>query len=145
MSRSCSGRREAADEGGAVTTFVVLMVVPMVLMAALAFDGGVLLTGRREAFDVAQNAAIAGAQAINASAVRQGEVSIGNGDVQAAAIQYLVEVGHTGTVLVSPTEVTVTVTQEVDLQLLSILGISTRTVSGTATSRIVRGVDGPDS
>lgn len=135
----------AGDERGGITTFVVLLVVPMVLMAALAFDGGVLLAERRGAVDAAQNAAIAGTQAVDASAVRQGEVVVRNGAVQAAAVSYLAEVGDTGTVLVSATEVTVTVTREVELQLLSILGLGSRSVSGTATSRLVRGVDGPDS
>ncbi|MCP3992426.1 MAG: hypothetical protein GY724_25365 [Actinomycetia bacterium] len=134
-----------ADERGGVSIFVVLLVVPMVMMAGLAFDGGHILSTRREVADTAQQAALAGAQAIDGPAVRQGEIRVNAGLVHAAASGYLADAGHTGTVQVSVSEVTVTVTQVVDMQLLSAIGIGPKTVSGTATSRLVRGVDGPEN
>ncbi len=134
-----------SDERGGVSTFVVLLVVPMVMMAGLAFDGGQILSARREAVDTAQQAALAGAQAIDGAAVRQGEIEVSPALVHAAASDYLADVGHTGTVTVTATEVTVSVSQVVDMQLLSAIGIGSKTVTGTATSHLVRGVDGPES
>ena len=134
-----------ADERGGASTFVVLLVVPMVMMAGLAFDGGQILSARREAADTAQQASLAGAQAINGPTVRQGQIDVSPALVHAAASQYLADAGHTGTVQVTPTEITVTVTQTVDMQLLSVVGVGTKTVTGTATSRLVRGVDGPEN
>ena len=134
-----------SGEQGSITTFVVLLVVPMMMMAGLAFDGGRILTGRREAFDIAQNAALAGAQAIDGAAVRQGEVSVNATLVHATAAQYLSDTGHTGTVSVTATEVSVQVTQQVDMWLLSVIGVGPKTVVGVATSRLVRGVEGPDT
>jgi Flp pilus assembly protein TadG len=155
MMRSCScalrtflARLRAgplADERGGTTTFVLLLVVPMVMMAGLAFDGGQILSARREAADTAQQAALAGAQAIDGPTVRQGQIEVSPGLVQAAATQYLAEAGHTGTVQVTATEITVTVTQTVDMQLLSVIGVGSKTVTGVATSRLIRGVDSPEN
>jgi uncharacterized membrane protein len=123
----------------------VLLVVPMVMMAGLAFDGGQLLAARRQAYDVAQNAALAGAQAIDGPEVRQGNVVADPEGVHVAATRYLDSTGHVGTVTVSGETVTVSVTTTVELQLLSVIGISEKTVTGTARTRLVRGVDGPET
>jgi len=135
---------ERARERGSVTTFVVLMVVPSLLMAGLAFDGGQILTARRHAIDTAQNAALAGAQAVAGPVVRQGGVGVAPGRVDAAAQQYLAATGAEGTVQVGPNEVTVTVTQTVELALLPLVGISSRTVTGVGRAQLVRGVTGEE-
>ena len=145
MGRSGSriGRRWR-DERGSVTPFVVVMVVPMVMMAGLAYDGGRILAGRREAFDVAQNAALAGAQEIDGTAVRLGDTSLDPGAAEAAAEAYLAANGHTGWADATAEEVTVTVTVQVDMQLLSAIGVGSKTVTGVGRSRLVRGVDVAD-
>ncbi len=127
-------------ERGSVTTFVVLMVVPTLLMAGLAFDGGQILTARRHAIDTAQNAALAGAQAVAGPVVRQGGVGVAPGQVDAAAQRYLATNDAEGTVQVGPNEVTVTVTETVELALLPLVGISSRTVTGVGRAQLVRGV-----
>jgi len=133
------------NERGAVSTFVVLMVVPMMMMAGLAFDGGRILSAQREALNAAQNAALAGSQAINESTVRQGQVQVNPGLVQAASLNYLATAGYVGSTTVTDTTVTVTVTQQVDMQLLSVIGVGSKTVTATGTSRLVRGVDAADT
>jgi hypothetical protein len=65
--------------------------------------------------------------------------------VHAAASRYLETSGHDGTVSVSGGIVTVTVAQVVELQLLSAIGVADQTVHGTARTRLVRGVEGPDT
>lgn len=132
--------RPRAGERGSVTTFIVLMVVPALLMAGLAFDGGQILTARRHAIDTAQNAALAGAQAVAGPVVRQGGVDVAPGRVDAAAQQYLATNGAAGTVQVGPNEVTVTVTETVELALLPLVGISSRTVTGVGRAQLIRGV-----
>lgn len=139
----------ARSERGSITTFVVLMVVPVLMMAALAFDGGVILAERRAALDAAQNAALAGSQAIATNSVRQGEVALDPGAAAVAAGDHLAAIGRTGTIEVgppgAPTVVTVTVRQQVELRLLSVIGIEAKTVSATASSRITRGVEAADT
>ncbi len=131
---------ERARERGSVTTFIVLMVVPALLMAGLAFDGGQILTARRHAIDTAQNAALAGAQAVAGPVVRQGGVDVAPERVDAVAQQYLATNGATGTVQVGPNQVTVTVTETVELALLPLVGISSRTVTGVGRAQLIRGV-----
>ena len=132
-------------ERGAFTPWFLVMVVPMMMMAGLVFDGGQVLAGRREALDVAQNAARAGAQAIDGGQIRQGNIAIDPALVNAAAQDYLAATGSTGIVTVTGTEVTVVVTQVVDMHLLGAIGVDAKTVTGTATARIVRGVEGADT
>jgi Flp pilus assembly protein TadG len=137
--------RRCRGERGAFTTWFLVMVVPMMLMAGLVFDGGQVLSARREALDVAQNAARAGAQAIDGGQIRQGNIAVDPALVHTVAQDYLTATGFTGTVTVSGTEVTVLVTQDVDMALLGAIGVQAKTVTGTATARIVRGVEGADT
>lgn len=60
------------DDRGQVTAFVVVFAVALVFMVGLVVDGGRLLSAHREARDVADSAARAGAQAISDDAVRAG-------------------------------------------------------------------------
>ncbi len=140
-------RRRCRGEDGVFTPWFVVLVVPMMMMAGLVFDGGHVLAERREALDLAQNAALAGSQAIDATAVRQGNPAISPEHARTAATAYLAAAGFTGTieVTVTATEVTVVVTQDVEMQLLNAIGVGDKTVTGTATARIVRGVEGADT
>ncbi|MFV1989930.1 MAG: TadE/TadG family type IV pilus assembly protein [Acidimicrobiales bacterium] len=133
------------DDRGAVTTWFVVMTIPMLLMAGLVFDGGRVLSERRESLDVAQNAARAGAQAVDLTVVRSGGLVVSASDAETAASNYLSANGFTGIVSVAGDTVTVTVTQEVEMKMLTSIGIRSRTVSGTASAHIVQGIEGPDS
>ena len=133
------GDHERSEAGG-ISTFVVLLVVPLAMMAGLAFDGGRLLTARRDALDTAQQAALAGAQAVDGASVRQGMVAVDPARVRQAAAAHLAAAGHDGTVAVTATEVTVTVSIEVEMELLAVIGVGPRTTTGTATSRLLRGI-----
>ena len=137
--------RRCRGERGAFTTWFLVMVVPMMLMAGLVFDGGQVLSARREALDVAQNAARAGVQSIDGGQVRQGNIALDPALVNIAAQDYLNATGFAGTVTVTGTEVTVIVTEQVDMALLGAIGVQAKTVTGTATARIVRGVEGADT
>lgn len=138
--------RRCRGEDGAFTTWFVVLVVPMMMMAGLVFDGGHVLAGRREALDVAHNAALAGVQAVDETQARTtGVVSFDPAAAQAAANNYLAINGFTGSVAVDGTSVTVTVTNQIEMQLLSVVGVGDKTVTGTATARIVRGVEGADT
>ncbi len=138
-------RHRLVGERGAVTPFVVAFVVPIAMMAGLAFDGGRVLTERRAVLDVAQNAAFAGAQGADGAGIRRGEASVSPSQVRAAVDAYLDSQGYTGTVEVSGTTVSVTVTSTVDMQVLSAVGVGAKTVTGQASARLVRGVEGADT
>lgn len=133
------------DERGSITTFWLVLIPGLVAAIGLTFDGGQILAARREALDQAQNAAVAGTQGLDETATRQGNTQLDPALVSVEVNSYLALVGATGTHSSTPETVTVTVTRTVDMNMLSIIGINERTVSGTATARVVRGVEGPDT
>ena len=117
----------------------------MAMMAGLAYDGGRILSARRDAFDIAQNAAIAGTQAVDISGVHAGDVRLDPSVVAGEVNGYLADVGATGIHTMTDQTVTVVVTETVSMELLGAIGVGPKTVTGTATARIVRGVEGPDT
>ncbi len=142
LQRSHGGLR---DERGSVMTFWLILLPILVATIGLTFDGAQILGARREALDNAQNAAVAGTQGLDETATRQGNTSLDPSLVAVEVNAYLSLVGATGSHTSTAQTVTVTVTDRVDMEMLSILGINQKTVSGTATARVVRGVEGPDT
>lgn len=132
-------------ERGSVQVFWLILVPAAVMMIGLSFDGGQILAARRQAADHAQQAAVAGTQGLDETSTRQGLTQLDAGLVAVEVNGYLTLVGATGTHTSTATTVTVTVTEAVDMQILTMIGISSKTVTGTATARVVRGVEGPDT
>lgn len=129
------------NEGGQVTAFVVVFTTALLLVAGLVIDGGAILTTKRQATDIAAQAARAGAQALSVDVLRgTGGQQLDPEQATAAAHAFLDRAGHPGTVTVTGDSVTVTVAID---QALAILGLGRDgqvTVSGQATARNVRGV-----
>lgn len=132
-------------ERGSLTVFFVLLVGTLVVAAGLVFDGGRLLAARRDVADAAQDAARAGAQRIDPAAARTGTTTLDPDTARAAAHAWLTGHGHTGAVTVTADTVTVTVSRDVPLALLGMVGVASRTVTATETARIVEGVTEADT
>lgn len=133
-------RRSPHRETGTVTAFVTIVTIAMLMAAGLVFDGGVLLAARRQAIDQAGAAARAGAQAVDADALRHRERRLDPGAASAAATAHLRRTGLTGSVVVDGDRVRVTVITTRSLTLLRLVGLHDATVTGTGEARIVRGV-----
>jgi hypothetical protein len=133
-------RRGRGDSGLANALIIIAMSSVMVLAAGLAFDGSRVLAARREAIDVANQAARAGAQAVSIAAVRAGAVAVEPSAAVAAADSFLATTGHEGDAAVVGDDVVVTVSIRVTLPLLSTAGVSTTTVTGRGAASIVRGI-----
>ena len=58
-------------EAGSVTVFVTIMTAALVIVAGLVVDGAQILNARREATNIAESAARAGAQQLNEAAARR--------------------------------------------------------------------------
>lgn len=133
----------ARDERGQVTAMVAVLAVALLALGALVFDGGQILTARREANNLARQAARAGAQQLDVAQARTGTFTLDAAAAETAARQYLADEGITPTsVRVTGDRVEVTITLTQPTPLLSILGISEREVSATASARAARGVTG---
>ena len=140
MNATCDRQRE----DGSLSILVVGLATALLMVSGLLYDGGQILTARREAFAVADNAARAGAQALDVGALRtSGTTRLDPMAATEAVRRYLDRVGHTGSVTVDGDRVEVVVAITVDMHLLSAVGLSTRNVTGTGQARAVRGITGP--
>ncbi len=109
------------------------------MVAGMAYDGGQVIHAHNTARNDAEQAARAGAQQIDLTYLRQNnEPRLDPADAEAAALDYLAQVGATGTAVVDGAEITVTVTR---VQPLRILPGADRTITITETASAVRGDD----
>ena len=135
----------ARDEAGQVTLFIVILTTAIIMFTGLVLDGGLALAAKVRAIGEAQEAARAGAEALDLNAYRKnGTVRLVPATARSLARGYLTHTADFGTVTATTNAVTVTVTAHQHTQLLRLLGLSTLVVTGTGTARPVRGIDAPD-
>ena len=126
-----------SDRGdrGAVSTFLAVIALAMLMAAGLAYDGGRKVAALREASHIAESAARAGAQAVDPAHLRTtGQIHLNLDQAVALAVDYLADVGHTGQVTVAGDAVTVTVTITVNPVLLP---VGEMVVSATETATAI--------
>ena len=127
-------RSRVRDERGASTAIVVLFAVALLAVAGLVIDGGYALGARREAMNQAEQAARAGADALDDGALRDGETRVDPGRAVTAAQRYLHSVGATGSVQINGGEVRVTVTAQQPTRILTAVGVGSIGVRATSTA-----------
>ena len=128
-------RRIRADEGMA-TVWSVIVVLACMAMVGLVLDGGVILRARSSAFDVAAEAARAGAQDLDQTALANGQVVLDESAARQRIAAYLAAHDVTGDITISADTVTVTVNKTVSLQILQ---PATVDIHQTATVRAHKG------
>ena len=136
-------RWRAHGEGGQVTAFVVVFAIAIVALAALVFDGGVVIAAKRRALNEAQAAARAGAQALDVDRYRSdGTYALDPQKARQLAMAYLGQTGHAqgATVAVSGTEVDVRVSWDETTNMLAVVGIKSVHIDGSGSARNARGV-----
>jgi hypothetical protein len=123
--------------------FAVVMTAALVLVAGLVLDGGLTLAARERALGEAQQAARAGAQAINLATYRQtGILALDPAQAAGNARSYLAATGYQGSVAVTGNVVTVEVTIIQRMQILDAAGLIAITVHASASAVPERGVAG---
>jgi Flp pilus assembly protein TadG len=141
--RPCRATR--GGEAGQVSAFTALIAATLLLFAGLVVDGGLALSARLRALNDAQAAARAGAQALDLTAYRQdGRVVLDPARARALAEAHLAAAGSTGAVTVSGDRVTVTASRTQRMQVFTLVGLDSLSVSGTATAQAQRGIRTPD-
>lgn len=138
-------RRHPGDRG-VVTPFVVLITLALLIAVGLVYDGGTVLGGRRQAASLASSSARLGAQAIDENVVLGGSGTlVEEGRAQALVDDYLRGTGARATVRydAGANLVRVELSMDVRLRILTITGLTTRTVTATRTATPVLSVDGP--
>ena len=135
-----AGDGHGDGDAGTITLFLVPIVLAVLAVAGLVYDGGAKLTAGRRADSLAQEAARAGAEQVSppgsGTALR-----LDPGRAASAAQAYLAQAGESGTATVTgPGSISVTVTITRPTALLDLIGISSTTVTGHASAHIARGI-----
>ena len=126
------------ERGSVTLLFVLVMPALMIGLVGLVFDGGSVITARRQALNEAEQAARAGAQGVAVEEVRDGgPQELDPARAEAAARAYLDALGRDGDIEIDGDRVRVTVRIQRSRQILPLGPV---TVSATAEARNVRGV-----
>ncbi len=133
ITRRCNDR-------GSVSGFVVVITTAVLACAGLVIDGARVVSAKLDAADHAENAARAGAQEVVA---RDGVITLDVVRARESAQAYLSSVGVSATLAVTPARITVTVSKTVQMTLLSLVGVSVKSVSASRSSAPVTQGDQP--
>jgi len=131
------------DDCGAISIILVLLAGALFGLAGLVWDGGRAITARQQAADLAEQAARAGANALDLNAIRaNGSDTLDAPRAIADACHYvrIASPGSGCAATATGTSVSVTVTSHTPTALLGIIGLSSLTTHGHATASAVRGV-----
>ena len=131
--------RLRTDQRGAVALYAAVMMLALLSTIGLVLVGGQKVAALREATNIADNAARAGAQHVDLDSVRSGDaLRLDPDEAVAAANDYLSLVGHSGTPVVNGDTITVTVTISYNPVILP-MGTQTVTATESASARTVEG------
>lgn len=146
--RDALGRRAGTGgDSGAATIFVVGLAVMLLVVAGLVVDGGLAINARSTAFDIAEQAARAGARNVDEDTLRETDrVEVDPEEAEADAADFLDQAladkeNPTSDIDVVGNEVTVTVGYDVDTALLGLVGQQSFTVAAEATARAAVGIE----
>ena len=137
------GRSGNAAREGQALLWVALMLPFFLTIVGLALDGGALFAARRQAQNVADAAARAGAQQIDIDRYRASdEIVLDRAMARGVAREYVAGLGGLeATIGASEREVTVTVRRDVPLSFLRLLGLSSVSIGATAIAEPFYGIE----
>lgn len=139
-------RTRQRRERGSSTLFVAVVALALFLIVGLVVDGGGRIKATQEADQIAREAARQAGQALIATdAMQGGRADLDAGKAKAAALAYIRAAGATGSATSAGSEVVVTVHTTYTPMFLSLIGIGTTQLDGTASTRSVRALDGKES
>ena len=130
------------DDRGSLTLFAVVLALGLLAMTGLVVDGGAKLTAQRRANHLAEQAARAGAHAVDLTVLRSGQApTLASQAASSAAQRYLADAGEPpGQVVVRGDSIEVTVSRRERTLILGLVGIGQLEVTGRGTSRLLIGI-----
>lgn len=139
-------RRRHDQRGSVLTTGTVLLVTVFTLILGIAVDLSGQVQTKRQAHEVAAQAARIAGQHLDADRFLDsgGRIRLSTASGRTAALSYITATGMTGAVAINGTDVTVIVTAQYTPVILPIVGVTTLPVTETATARAVRALDGTE-
>lgn len=131
------------DERGSISLWAALAALCMIVIVGIAVDFGGQAVAEQQARSVAFEAARTGGQQVNLDQlVRGGQAQTDPYKAASAANAYLADAGVVGSVTVNSDTVTVTITSSYQCSFLSIIGINSLPVTGTASADTLRVYEG---
>jgi Flp pilus assembly protein TadG len=115
----------------------VCLVMGLLAVSALVFDGGQVVRTYDELSNLAADAARIGGQQI--VGIRGGDVQIDERSAVLTMNRYLSQFGESAHYRVGKYELTVTLVRRVNTNMLALLGIGSRTVVASRTVELVQG------
>ncbi|TDD96025.1 pilus assembly protein TadG-related protein [Jiangella asiatica] len=131
--------RPLERESGSFTLIFAVVMVALIAIVGLAYDGRAQLTAQQRADAAAGEAARAAGQEIDGSVIT-GSPGLHRTRAVAAARAYLKAAGVRGTVSVSGTRIVVRTDASEPAAILPLIGITTLEATGTATVEIATGL-----
>ncbi|MHB8328486.1 MAG: TadE/TadG family type IV pilus assembly protein [Acidimicrobiales bacterium] len=128
------------SQQGSLTVFMAVLSMTLFVLVGLVLDGGRAIGARREAMDVAEQAARAGADQLSVDALRSGEFIVDPAAAVLAVASYLRASGEVGTAVVTGDTVMVHVEARAPTTILGMIGIDEISVSATASATNLHGV-----
>lgn len=114
---------------------MVIMIVSLVALSGLVFDGGRVVSTYLEISDDAQNAARIGTQ--NLVSIRVGDPEIDPAQAHRDISEFLRQQGHDASVYVAKESITVEIRKHVPMRVLNMFGVTGRTISVRRTVQAV--------
>ena len=133
--------RSRRGERGSVIVFTTIWVTAVLMGVAVLNDGARLINVHRRAFNLAESAARAGSQEVDADRLRGAGVNeLDPARAEARALDYLSAAGYPGTASATAEEISVRVSFSQPAGMLRLLRLGPRRVTATASSRPAQGV-----
>jgi hypothetical protein len=145
---AAAGGAGLENDTGAVSVFVIGISITLLLMAGLVVDGGNAINARQTIADDVEQAARAGATALDQQALRTGGVPVlDRAAARRRAIAYLVALGYDQQDITFPDtmpqttrQLSVAARDVVPTQVLSLAGKGSFPVSASSTARAAPGI-----
>ena len=126
-----------AHERGSLTGMFVCLVMGLLAVSALVFDGGQVVRTYDELSTLAADTARIGGQQI--AGIRGGDAQIDERSAVLTMNRYLSQFGESARYRVGKYELTVTLVRRVNTNMLALVGIGSRTVVASRTVELVQG------
>lgn len=127
----------SCNQRGSISAFVVCSLIGITALAGLVLDGGRVVSAFADLSDAAENAARIGCQEV--SGIRSGKMHVDPNNARASISHYLRSKDLEGSIEVQNGGARVTIRRVVQMRLLSLIGIQTRTITVTRSAHVVSG------
>lgn len=138
--------RRTRHERGSISIWLVTSSFVMMMLVGLAVDLGGQVHAKQRAHNLAAQAARTGGEEVQAAPAMRGDfLAVDTAAARNAAKDYLAAAGVTGTVTITGGDsITVNVTDTYNPRFLTIIGVGGLTVTGEASARLIRSLNGSE-